>query len=69
MNRSWLTIQQAREYSKIGRNKLYALIESGEIYAKKVGRRLIVSRWSIDEYLDSDRTNITVAVDEYIRKM
>jgi excisionase family DNA binding protein len=46
-------IKEAVAYSKIGRSVLYKLIEQGKIIAQKLGRRTLISKETIDSYLQS----------------
>jgi excisionase family DNA binding protein len=48
-----LSILQACESSGLGRTKLYGAIKSGELTARKVGRRTIIRRDDLDNYLKS----------------
>jgi len=50
----WLTTDQAVKYSKLCRQTLYKLLERGDIYAKKVGRKYLWSKESIDAYLNEE---------------
>ena len=48
----WLKINEASDYSKIGRDELKRLVKSGVIRGYQRGRRqdFIVDRHSLDEY-------------------
>ncbi len=47
-----LTIPDAARASGLGRTKLYGLIGSGEIQARKCGKRTLVMTGSLHDYLD-----------------
>ena len=42
-----------QEYMRASRNKAYDLIWSGEIDSYRLGRKLLVSRASVDAYIES----------------
>lgn len=46
-----LTIEELCEILKIGRNRAYELLESGEIKAFRLGRPWKIPRLSIEHYL------------------
>lgn len=49
----WMTVVEMQEYMKATRNKAYDLIWSGEIDSYRLGRKLLVSRASVDAYIES----------------
>ena len=49
----WLTVIEMQEYMRASRNKAYDLIWSGEIDSYRLGRKLLVSRASVDAYIGS----------------
>ena len=49
----WMTVIEMREYMRASRNKAYDLIWSGEIDSYRLGRKLLVSRASVDAYIES----------------
>jgi excisionase family DNA binding protein len=55
-----LSIPRACEVSGLGRTSLYAAVKSGDLPARKVGRRTIILPDDLDSYLKSLPT---VAVD------
>lgn len=44
----WMTVIEMQEYMRASRNKAYDLIWSGEIDSYRLGRKLLVSRASVD---------------------
>ena len=49
----WMTVIEMQEYMRASRNKAYDLIWSGEIDSYRLGRKLLVSRASVDAYINS----------------
>ena len=49
----WLTVIEMQEYMRASRSKAYDLIWSGEIDSYRLGRKLLVSRASVDAYIES----------------
>lgn len=49
----WMTVIEMQEYMGAGRSKAYDLIWSGEIDSYRLGRKLLVSRASVDALIDS----------------
>lgn len=49
----WMTVIEMQEYMRASRNKAYDLIWSGEIDSYRLGRKLLVSRASVDAYIGS----------------
>lgn len=47
-NAGWLDIPNSQEYSGISRSKLYKLLAAEEIEGRKIGKRLLISKLSID---------------------
>lgn len=48
-----LTLEEATALSAVGRTKLYTAIERGELRAKKDGRRTMILRADLVEYLNN----------------
>ena len=46
-----LSIEEARAATGLGRTKLYQLINSGELKARKIGKRTIILRDDLDAFL------------------
>lgn len=53
MNKSGLTIDEAVEYSRIGKTNLEKLCEQGYINHRKIGVKTVISKKSIDDYLEN----------------
>ena len=49
----WMTVIEMQEYMRASRSKAYDLIWSGEIDSYRLGRKLLVSRASVDAYIES----------------
>ena len=49
----WMTVIEMQGYMRASRNKAYDLIWSGEIDSYRFGRKLLVSRASVDAYIES----------------
>ena len=49
----WMTAIEMQEYMRASRNKAYDLIWSGEIDSYRLGRKLLVSRTSVNTYIES----------------
>ena len=49
----WMTVIEMQEYMRASRNKAYVLICAGEIDSYRLGRKLLVSRASVDAYIES----------------
>ena len=52
MDQLALSVQQAAEMVSISETKMRELLLSGEIASKKVGKRRIVPRWALEQWLD-----------------
>ena len=48
-----MTVIEMQEYMRASRSKAYGLIWSGEIDSYRLGRKLLVSRASVDAHIDS----------------
>ena len=48
----YLTFKEALAHSKIPRRKLKELLETGEIHSKKFGRKVVVAKRAIDEWME-----------------
>ena len=48
-----MTVIEMREYMRASRSKAYDLIWSGEVDSYRLGRKLLVSRASVDAYIGS----------------
>ena len=49
----WMTAIEAQEYMGASRSKAYGLVWSGEIDSYRLGRKLLVSKASVDTYIES----------------
>ena len=49
----WMTVIEMQEYMGTSRSKAYDLIWSGEIDSYRLGRKLLVSRASVNAYIES----------------
>ena len=49
----WMTVIEMQEYKGATRSKTYDLFWSGEIDSYRLGRKLLVSRTSVDAYIES----------------
>ena len=49
----WMTVIEKQEYMGSTRSKAYDLIWSGEVDSYRLGRKLLVSRASVDAYIES----------------
>jgi excisionase family DNA binding protein len=47
----WITYEQAKRLSGLGRTKLWAIVSAGEVEAAKVGRAVRINRSSLDQYM------------------
>ena len=48
-----MTVNEMQKYMGASRSKAYDLIWSGEIDSYRLGRKLLVSRASVDAYIES----------------
>ena len=48
-----LSIEETMSATGIGRTKLYELINTGELKAKKIGKRTIVLKADLEEFLSN----------------
>ena len=49
----WIAVIEMQEYMGASRSKAYDLIWLGEIDSYRLGRKLLVSRASVDAYIES----------------
>ena len=64
---AWLTFKEACEYARVGHHTIRQLLNDGELTGRRVGRKWIVSRQSIDDYLSEATRKVKVAVGEILR--
>lgn len=48
-----VTVEDLARLLAIGRNTAYTLVRSGKIRSIKVGRKYLIPKTAVDEYLDS----------------
>ncbi|MBK6896180.1 MAG: helix-turn-helix domain-containing protein [Alphaproteobacteria bacterium] len=48
-----LSIEEARAATGLGRTKLYQLINSGELKARKIGKRTIILKEDLEDFLNN----------------
>lgn len=53
MNTLTLSIDQAQEASGLGRTKLYELLRSGQLPARKLGKRTLILRSDLEAFLSN----------------
>ena len=49
----WMTVIEMQEYMGANRSKAYDLVWSGEVDSCRLGRKLLVSRASVDAHIES----------------
>ena len=49
----WMTAIEMQEYMRASRSKAYDLFWTGEVDSYRLGRKLLVSRASVDAYIES----------------
>lgn len=52
----WMTVAEMQEYMHVGRTKAYELVRAGEVRSCRLGRRILVSRPSLDRYIKANGT-------------
>ncbi len=51
--RRWISYEEATKHvSGLSRGTLWKLVEAGHVPAAKVGRRVLLDRFGLDEYLE-----------------
>ena len=63
----WLTFKEACKYARVGHHTIRTLLKDGELTGRRVGRKWIISRKSIDDYLSEATKKVKVAVGEILR--
>lgn len=53
VDKGWLSYREAGEYTGLGRTLLTELVTTGKIPAARVGRRVLISREGLDQFLES----------------
>ncbi len=52
-----MSVNQLAEALGIGRNSAYALINSKKIYSRRIGRRILVPKSSVVEFMQPQKEN------------
>ncbi|MFC2076205.1 helix-turn-helix domain-containing protein [candidate division KSB1 bacterium] len=60
----WLTLNELSSYLKIGRTKLYQMVQEGQMPASKVGTQWRFDRDEIDEWLKNQRPELSKSKQE-----
>jgi excisionase family DNA binding protein len=47
-----VTVEEAAELLRLGRTRMYELVMSGQVQSVKVGRRRLIPRKSLEEFVD-----------------
>ncbi|WP_237479428.1 helix-turn-helix domain-containing protein [Lichenibacterium dinghuense] len=50
---AWFDIHGAKSYSALSRSSIYNKLKAGELEGRKLGKRLVISRASIDRMMAS----------------
>lgn len=53
MDRASLSIEEVQKLSGLGKTKIYELLKSGDLPARKLGKRTLVLRADLDEFLSN----------------
>ena len=53
-----MTVEQLAEVLGIGKNSAYALIKSHEVGSRRIGRKIIIPKSCVIDYLQSARHNV-----------
>lgn len=53
VERQWLSYGEAQQLSGLSRGTIWKLCASGDVQAAKVGTRVLISRKSLEGYLES----------------
>ena len=59
----WLTFKEACLYSRLGHHTIRQLLHQGKIRGRHVGKKWVVSRESIDAFLEEPHRQAKVALD------
>lgn len=52
MTKAWLSCHEAQTYAGLGRTKLWEILNSGEVQGARIGRRVLISKSSLQEFLE-----------------
>lgn len=47
----WITVAEMRRYMGVGRTKAYELVHNGEVRSYRIGKKILVSRQSVDRFI------------------
>ncbi|MCD7733426.1 MAG: helix-turn-helix domain-containing protein [Oscillospiraceae bacterium] len=50
-----MIVEEVCEVLKLGKNKVYELLQSGDIASRKVGRKYLIPKKSVIDFLESVR--------------
>lgn len=50
-----MIVEEVCEFLKLGKNKVYELLQSGDIASRKVGRKYLIPKKSVIDFLESVR--------------
>jgi excisionase family DNA binding protein len=59
----WMTFKEACLYSRLGHHTIRQLLHQGKIRGRHVGKKWVVSRESIDAFLEEPHRQAKVALD------
>ena len=59
----WLTFKEACDHSTLGHHTIRQLLKQGKIRGRHVGKKWVVSRESIDAFLEEPHRKVRVALD------
>jgi len=57
----WLTVKELMAYLKLGKSKVYKLLQEGAIPASRIGKSWRIDRHEVDAWMKSQRTIPTQA--------
>lgn len=58
----WIDFEEATRYSMLGHHTVRLLLHQGKIRGRRVGKKWVVSRESIDAYLNEPHQKVRVAL-------
>jgi|GEM_PF-2374911 len=61
MEDRWLTVKELMAYLKLGKSKVYKLLQEGAIPASRIGKSWRIDRQEVDAWMKSQRTIPTQA--------
>ena len=59
----WLTFKEACDHSTLGHHTVRLLLHQGKIRGRRVGKKWVISRESIDAFLEEPHRKARVALD------